>query len=343
MRGDENSLEETAEVGGRMGHRVSVIIPVKNEEDNIEGLLLALEGQSYEPAEIVITDGGSTDRTRELICRKQAQSGIPIVLVETEEALPGRGRNLAIRRAVNEWVACIDAGIVPHEDWLLELVRASEREPAARIVYGIYRPVIDSYFKECAAIAYVPPPGAITPTTASCLLQRSVWEEAGGFREDLRSAEDLLFFRRLRERDVRGVNNPRAVVDWQLQPSLGKTFRRFAVYSRCGMKAGLGSEWQLSVSRFYFVMLLLMLAALWHWAFLLSPVVILLLRAARRIFYWYRRESFARRLKELFSPPRLFMVALITFVIDVAMFYGIYQWLKRDYNAGKSHADALTP
>src|SRR2546423_6474 len=175
--------------------QVSVIIPVKNEETSIRQLLQTLIAQTYRPAEIVITDGGSTDRTREIIRAYQAKSPLPIVLVETDAALPGRGRNLAIARATHEWVACIDGGIVADADWLRELVACAEREPAAQIIYGRYAPRTDTYFTESAAVAYVP--AGRTRFIASCLLRRAAWTAAGGFREDLRSGEDLLFFQHL--------------------------------------------------------------------------------------------------------------------------------------------------
>src|SRR5215212_4584544 len=98
--------------------QVSVIVPVKNEEQSIDRLLRGLLSQSHPPAEIVITDGGSTDRTKEIIASWQKRSPIPIHLIAEAQAFPGRGRNLAIQRAKHEWIASIDAGIEPALDWL---------------------------------------------------------------------------------------------------------------------------------------------------------------------------------------------------------------------------------
>src|SRR5687768_6461423 len=126
--------------------RVSVIIPVKNEEASITRLLQALGAQTHRPAEIVIADGGSTDRTKQMVRALQAECPVPVALIESEQSLPGRGRNLAIARAANEWLACIDGGIVPAPDWLAELVAVARREPEAEVVYGRYVPVTDTYF-----------------------------------------------------------------------------------------------------------------------------------------------------------------------------------------------------
>ncbi len=77
--------------------QISVMVPVKNEEASIRQLLQGLSAQTCQPAEIVITDGGSTDRTKEIIREHRLSTPISIVLVETEEALPGRGEISRLR------------------------------------------------------------------------------------------------------------------------------------------------------------------------------------------------------------------------------------------------------
>ena len=303
--------------------RVSVIIPVKNEEASIIGLLQALGAQAHRPAEIVITDGGSTDRTKQLIRAFQAESPVPIVLIESEPSLPGRGRNLAIARAAHEWLACIDAGTVPAPDWLAELVAVAGREPEAQVVYGRCVPVTDAYFTSCAAIAYVPF-GSRARFLPSCLLRRAAWAAAGGFREDLRSGEDLLFFRALERAGVREAYSDRAVVAWELQPDMGRTFRRFATYSRSSMKAGLARQWQWKVIRLYAVLVALLLTGVWVWPVALLAPVLLLVRAEKHVWVWYRTKAPRRVWRELLNPRRVLTVAGITVAIDVATVYGMW-------------------
>jgi glycosyltransferase involved in cell wall biosynthesis len=139
------SLEPVAtsvDVGGENRPAVSVIIPVRNEAATIERLITILQKQTYQPAEIVIADGGSTDGTQAIIRRLQASSTVPIVLVEDRNAFPGRGRNLAIGQAVNPWLACVDAGILPEENWLEELVRAWAANPGKHLIQGRYQRTI---------------------------------------------------------------------------------------------------------------------------------------------------------------------------------------------------------
>jgi glycosyltransferase involved in cell wall biosynthesis len=315
---------------------VSVVIPTKDEEASILVLLEALAGQTLLPSEVIVADGGSADRTRQLAREFGGRAPFRVAVVEADEGLPGRNRNRGIGRAAHPWVACVDAGTVPRPDWLERLVAAAREHEGARVVYGDYEAATDTYFTECAAATYMPA-GGQTRSIASCLLHRSAWEAAGGFREDLRSGEDLLFFKALDRARVDAAYCPEAVVRWSLQPDTARTFRRFAAYSRNGMKAGLAREWQFRVTRLYLVLLATVAAGLWWRPLLAVAPAVLLLRAARRVRRWFARGG-RRAWAEVASPRRLLTVAWIQLVIDVAMFYGMWLWVRRD--RGRAVRDA---
>lgn len=306
---------------------VSIVVPVRDEESSVGRLLEGLATQTHRPAEIVVADGGSTDRTRDIVRAFDAR--VPVVLVEAGPALPGRGRNVAIKRAAGEWVACIDAGIVPHPDWLKSLAAAAARDPGAEVIYGRYEAATESYFEECAAVLYAPAPGEQTRSIASCLLKRAAWERAGGFREDLRSGEDLLFFKRLDAAGARCAYAPAAVVYWSLQPTVGKTFRRFSTYSVNNLRAGLGREWQWNVTRLYLLLAVAAAAgAFWLPPLLLLPPLALLARASRRVLRWFGGRGRGAALREALNPRRVLTVAWINLVIDAAMFAGMLRWVR---------------
>lgn len=327
---DGTALSEDAKTNAPPDE-VSIIVPTMNEEQTIVRLLEALSAQTLRPAEIVVADGGSGDRTRELVRDFAASAPFPVVLVETERGLPGRNRNLAIERAAREWIACIDAGTLPRPDWLEKLVEASRREPQARVVFGQYEALTESFFTRCAAVTYVPAPGEPVRSTASCMLHRAAWEQAGRFREDLRSAEDLLFFRALDAAQIHSTHAPDALVAWELSPTLASMFRKFTIYARNNMRAGLAREWQRGVARFYALLLVALVAGFFFRPLLVVPLLLLLLRAARRVWVWHARDETARRAAALFNLPRLLVVTWINFVIDVATLYGTFQWFVYDH------------
>ena len=78
--------------------KVSLICTLKNEEFSAKVLLDSLLSQSRLPHEIIIVDGGSIDRTVEII-NSYIQKGAPIKLIIKGGANIAQGRNIAIKNA----------------------------------------------------------------------------------------------------------------------------------------------------------------------------------------------------------------------------------------------------
>jgi len=319
--------------------KISVIIPVRNEEASIRPLLDSLLNQSLNPSEIVITDGGSTDDTPAIIA-EYIERGAPVRLVQEGVALPGRGRNLAAAQASFEWLAFIDAGIRPHLGWLAALAERAETE-SADVVFGAWEPVIGNFFQECAAIAYVPPPAEsgdsfIRPRfIASALMRKSVWEAAGGFPEDLRSGEDLLFMNKIEASSLKIALAPNALVHWSIQPTLWKTFKRFVAYSRSNIRAGLWAHWQSTLFRRYALLLLLALPMFFlsrEWlAFGVAlPFVAWLLLILSRSVVAILRNRQCYPAGPARNLARVLLLAPILVVMDIAAIVGTLQWLLMD-------------
>src|SRR2546429_6108278 len=133
--------------------KITVVVPVRNEESSIYSLLCGLRQQTRPPDEVIIVDGGSSDETPAIV-ESEINSTSNLRLIREPKALPGRGRNIGARAAADEWLAFIDAGVAPASDWLERLERAAHAEPNAQGVYGSWQPVTDTFFKECAAIGY---------------------------------------------------------------------------------------------------------------------------------------------------------------------------------------------
>jgi hypothetical protein len=136
-------------------------------------------------------------------------------------------------------------------------------EASADVVFGSYEPVCDTFFRRCAAVAYVPargPHGIRGPFVASMALARDAFERAGRF-PPFRAAEDLIFMERLCALPLRIAYAPRAVVRWQLAPDVARTFRRFASYSEHNLRAGRGRYWHRGVLRHYVLIAFLTAAA----------------------------------------------------------------------------------
>ena len=316
--------------------KVSVIIPVRNEEHSIRELLDSLLQQTRPPDEIVITDGGSVDATPQII-EDYIRKGAPVRLIRPGAALPGRGRNLGAAQASFEWLAFTDAGIRLANNWLEVLVTKAEEDESIDVVYGFWQPVTDTFFKQCAAIAYVPPPEprdgvmARPRFIASSLFRREAWQAVNGFPEDLRSAEDLIFMDKVENAGYRFVFEPRAHVHWDLRPTLGATFKRFLVYSRNNIRAGLFRQWQSTILIRYAVLAVLLVAALlvepvWAWFPVAAWFLMLTARAAVAI----RRNRVCYPASFFQNVLRGAMVISLLAVLDAAAIIGSLQWLLLD-------------
>ena len=99
---------------------ISVCIPVRNEETSISALIDGLLAQTQPPAEIVICDNGSTDATKDIV-EGFVKDGAPVKLIREDAGLPGRGRNVAVANSRCQWIAFIDAGVMPETVWLEQL------------------------------------------------------------------------------------------------------------------------------------------------------------------------------------------------------------------------------
>jgi cellulose synthase/poly-beta-1,6-N-acetylglucosamine synthase-like glycosyltransferase len=317
--------------------RISVVVPVRDEEGSIRALLDALLAQTRPACEIVITDGGSRDHTTDII-EECAREGAMIRLIRAGAALPGRGRNLAAEQATSEWLAFIDAGTHPAADWIELLAAQVENDPSVDAVFGAWEPRVESFFEECAAIAYayespVERGGVLIspPCVGSSLVRREAWREVGGFAEDLRSGEDILFMEKIERGKFRVAYARRAVVRWDAPPTLWLTFKRFALYSRHNLRAGLWRQWHAAVLGRYVLLLCALLPAFAFGAWWLAIVALLwlLMLAARAVVASYRKRGAIKGGRVRVALRLVALVPLIA-TIDAATITGALHWLLAD-------------
>lgn len=315
--------------------KISVIIPVRNEEQSIRTLLDGLLNQTLSPAEIVITDGGSTDATREIIS-EYAKRGAPIRLLRESASLPGRSRNLAAAQAAYDWIAFIDAGITPETNWLELLARRAESQGDVGdvdVVYGAFEPVSDTLFKLCSVMAHASTPVEIegkwvrTRSVACVLMKRSVWKTVGGFPEDLRSAEDLLFMNKIDQAGFRIAYAPEALVHWQVQPTPWLSFKRMVTYARSNMRAGLWQQWQSAIFKRYGLLLVSALPVFWfglRWLLVTLILWLAMLGARGAVAIWRNRNCYPGSIFE--NVVRLLVLVPLIAMLDAATIIGTLQW-----------------
>jgi cellulose synthase/poly-beta-1,6-N-acetylglucosamine synthase-like glycosyltransferase len=204
------------------------------------------------------------------------------------------------------------------------------------VVYGCFEPVTDTLFKRCAVMAYVAPPVAIegqlvrTRSVASLLMKRSLWETVGGFPEDLRSAEDLLFLNKVEQATTRVVHAPDALVHWQVQATPWLTFKRFVTYARNNMRAGLWRQWQAAIFIRYGLLVGSALPAIaWGARWLLVTLLLWLLMLAARatVAIWRNRFCYPGGVGE--NALRMLVLVPLIALLDAATITGTLQWASK--------------
>jgi len=97
-------------------NKISVIIPIKNEADKIERFLEAVFNQSFEPHEVIVVDGHSTDKTVENAMK------LPVEVVYEDHGAVGGARQVGVDNAKAEFVAFKDADCIPETSWSEDLM-----------------------------------------------------------------------------------------------------------------------------------------------------------------------------------------------------------------------------
>jgi len=220
---------------------VSVTATVLNEVDDIDRLVTSLMEQTLSPAEVVIVDGGSNDGTWERL--QAASSRCPNLIAIRDEscslkASPGpiaRGRNIAIAAASSDVIACVDCGCTYDSQWLIQLTAPILN---GRAEYAVGGSCIDPQDRTTWDIASAPFFGiklsADEPTKSctarSMAFRKQVWQEVGGFPEDVFLGEDTVFDLRAR-RVVTPAFAERAKAHYRPKHTFQSAIRQIASYA----------------------------------------------------------------------------------------------------------------
>ncbi|MDP9168983.1 MAG: glycosyltransferase [Acidobacteriota bacterium] len=188
---------------------VSVAATVLNEAEDIGGLVSSLMGQTPAAAEVIIVDGGSTDGTWEWLIAAKAK--YPTLMPIRDESCslkhsPGpiaRGRNVGIRAATSDVVACADAGCTYEPDWLARLTGPILDGTAEYSVGGSCVNVADATVWDIASAPFFGVKLSADEPTKSCTarsmaFRKALWQRVGGFPETVFLGEDTLFDQKVR-------------------------------------------------------------------------------------------------------------------------------------------------
>lgn len=185
--------------------RVSVIIPTLNAEKEIEELLFRLERQSVAPVEILIIDSGSTDGTIGIV---EKHPFARMIVIPAGTFNHGRTRDLAAREASGDLFLFMTQDALPTDEYLIQRLAEKLAEPGVAAAYARQVPKGDATPREKCVRAFSYPAEedvhdldavkrlglrAFYLSNACAAYNKEIYFSLGGFEQDLRSNEDMLF------------------------------------------------------------------------------------------------------------------------------------------------------
>ena len=175
--------------------KISVIIPVYNAQNSINGCLKSIFNQTFKDLEIIAVDDGSTDASLAVLKKwdkkikifKQSNLGAPAA------------RNLGFKKSQGEYVIFCDADIIMSQAMLQKMHEALQKNKKAAFAYSSFKFGWKTFklwpfnLKKLKKMPYI-------PTTS--LIHRSYFP---GFDQNLKKFQDWDLWLTISERGGQGL------------------------------------------------------------------------------------------------------------------------------------------
>ena len=221
---------------------ISIILPIRNETGFIKKSLDAILAQDYphDQIEILIADGMSTDKTREII-RAYQQNHAQIHIIDNPGKIVPTGMNAALRQAKGEIIIRVDGHTIIEPDYVAQCVASLQNSDAGN-VGGRMDATGNSPFGEVVAIATSTPFGVggarfhysekeeWVDTVYMGAWRRKIFEKIGLFDEELIRDQDDEFNYRLREAGGKILLNPKIKSKYTVRSSPKSLWKQYFQY-----------------------------------------------------------------------------------------------------------------
>jgi predicted O-methyltransferase YrrM len=197
---------------------VSVIIPCFNQGKFLAEAVASVVCQTYERWEIIIVNDGSSDNTSEIA--KQLIALYPtanILLVEQENRGTASARNHGIRLAKGEYILPLDADDRLTSYAIEALLENTLQCGETCVSFGSFRTFNSSSMLTVSVDLYSPSAIAQSnPLSCVALFPKRVWEQVGGYKEDMTQGnEDWEFWVNCHRHKVKFVGIPELVFHYR--------------------------------------------------------------------------------------------------------------------------------
>ncbi len=226
--------------------QISVIIPVRNEEEFIGRTLQYLIGQDYprEKLEIIVVDGRSDDATRRIV-EDMAASDACVKLLDNPKIISSAARNAGVKAAKGDIVTFVDGHVYIDNDQLLRntAILMNEKE-----VDVLSRPQFldtpdNRFFQRAVALArksvfghgldstiYLEEDKFVDPTSSGASYNKDIFDQVGYFDESFDAAEDLDFNHRAGRAGFKSFSSSKLAVYYFPRRTLRDLFKQMVRY-----------------------------------------------------------------------------------------------------------------
>jgi cellulose synthase/poly-beta-1,6-N-acetylglucosamine synthase-like glycosyltransferase len=232
--------EESKQAATPVEGLVTVIVPTLNEEAAIDACLRTIRSQTCTRLEILVIDGESSDRTREIVMSHAADDERLRLILNPDRVIPA-ALNRALWAASGQWLVRVDAHATIPQDYVDRLIKhlatgrwggvggrkdGASTEPMGRAIAV----ALGSPFGVGNSVYHHGTTTQVVDHLAYGAYPSEVARSIGGWNERLVANEDYEFDYRVQEAGYQLLFDPAIKVRWVSQQrlrNLGRQYRRY--------------------------------------------------------------------------------------------------------------------
>lgn len=225
---------------------VTVVVPARNEEANIEACLASILRQTHRLLEVVVVDGASVDATTERV-EAMRRRDPRIRLLHNPASLIPISLNLALAEARGRWLVRVDAHAVIPPDYVANVVAhlrtgrwggvGGRKDGVARTDAGsaVALAMASRFGVGNSAYHYADEPQTVDHIPFGAY-PVDLARRLGGWDERLAVNQDFEFDHRVRQAGHELLLDPALSIQWECRQSLGALFAQYRRYGRGKVK-----------------------------------------------------------------------------------------------------------
>jgi glycosyltransferase involved in cell wall biosynthesis len=273
--------------------KVSMICTVKNEEKNISKFIDSVIYQTKKPDELVIVDGGSKDKTFEIL-KNYSKRFSWIKIYQVKRANISQGRNFAIKHSKGDIIFTSDSSTIFEKKWVEKILKGFENN--VDVVFGIYFVKSKNSFEKFLT-SRLPKwdninPNTFLPSNRNTAFRKIVWKKVGGFPENIKRADDSWFHLKAHKSGFKYSFLKNARVEWMYNRDLKKMLKLAFLDSKSEGFSGLWKERKIYLAEIALLVigiLAIFLGVLIDMRVLLGTLILLVLTLVFTFFLFYKK------------------------------------------------------